>query len=104
VPTAPKTFRPSYAPVADYDAERRRISETRKLYGTARWRAIRAAQLRAEPLCRSCREASRLTPATTCDHVTPHRGNVEAFWAGPFQSLCAPCHSSLKQRLEGQGG
>ena len=66
--------------------------------------ALRRLQLQAEPLCRMCRDLGKLTPATTCDHVNPHRGDVEAFWSGPFQSLCTPCHSSTKQRSEGMGG
>ncbi|MCJ2010440.1 ATP-binding protein [Methylobacterium sp. J-092] len=45
-----------------------------------------------------------MTPATVCDHVEPHRGDVERFWAGPFQSVCAHCHNSHKQRQERQGG
>jgi 5-methylcytosine-specific restriction enzyme A len=27
-------------------------------------------------------------PATICDHVEPHRGDVNKFWLGPFMSLC----------------
>nr|WP_245581848.1 hypothetical protein [Phyllobacterium phragmitis] len=35
-----------------------------------------------------------------CDHVTPHRGDEELFWSGPFQTLCKPCHDRDKQRME----
>jgi hypothetical protein len=41
-----------------------------------------------------------MAPATVCDHVTPHRGDVAKFWSGPFQSLCQPCHDREKQRAE----
>jgi len=105
MPIRPPSFSPRPAQTATaYDRERRSLSPTRKLYATARWRAVRAAQLRAEPLCRMCRARGVVTPATTCDHVEPHRGDVEAFWSGPFQSLCTACHSSAKQRAEGMGG
>jgi hypothetical protein len=38
-----------------------------------------------------------------CDHVEPHRGDLDKFWSGPFQSLCAEHHNSDKQRIE-KGG
>jgi len=85
---------------AAYDARRLAESETRKLYKLKRWYALRDRQLRAEPLCRLCESEGRITPATVCDHVTPHRGDVDRFWAGPFQSLCKPCHDGAKQREE----
>jgi hypothetical protein len=34
------------------------------------------------------------------DHIERHGGDPVRFWHGPFQSLCAPCHSSEKQRQE----
>jgi hypothetical protein len=82
-----------------YD-QSRSSPETRRLYSTIRWARIRMAQLSAEPLCRMCAERGGVTPATVCDHATPHRGDADRFWDGPFQSLCAPCHNSDKQRAE----
>lgn len=79
----------------------------RKLYNSKRWRDIRARQLAKEPLCRMCKGVGRITPATVCDHITPHKGDLFRFWHGPFQSLCdAPpyrCHSSVKQSEEALG-
>jgi 5-methylcytosine-specific restriction protein A len=84
-----------------YDRRRDQSLETRRLYKLARWLKIRAAQLLAEPTCRMCWELDqRATPATVCDHVEAHGGDVEKFWAGPFQSLCARCHNSRKQAEE----
>lgn len=105
----PRTFRPAAGPGSDadraqaaraYDRRRRQEVETRALYGTARWQATRAEQLRLEPLCRMCMAEDRIELAIVCDHVEPHRGNVEKFWAGPFQSLCASHHNSAKQAEE----
>ena len=45
----------------------------------------------------------RVVAATICDHITPHKGDVAAFYAGPFQSLCKPCHDGAKQQLERSG-
>lgn len=63
-----------------------------------RWQKRRKAQLVREPICRQCRRE----PATVADHLTPHRGDPVLF-AGPLQSLCAPCHSSIKQQQEKSG-
>jgi len=54
----------------------------------------------AEPLCCMCLESEVIEPATVCDHVTPHKGDVTAFWLGPFQSLCKAHHDGAKQREE----
>lgn len=84
----------------DYDRRRTRESATRRLYWTRDWRALAAEQLRIEPLCRMCRAEGRVTPATICDHVIPHRGDVDAFWTNERQSLCTTHHSGQKQAEE----
>lgn len=84
----------------DYDRRRSVEKPWRTWYATARWQALARAQLATEPLCRMCAAAGRVTAATTCDHIMPHRGDPVAFWGGPFASLCATCHSSAKQRQE----
>jgi 5-methylcytosine-specific restriction protein A len=33
------------------------------------------------------------TVATDVDHVIDHKGDVDRFWAGPFQALCKSHHS-----------
>lgn len=72
-------------------------------YGTQRWRRRSKAQLQAEPLCVMCLAANRTKAATVADHVVPHRGDEEAFWQGPLQSLCQHHHSQVKQREEVRG-
>ena len=64
-------------------------------YCTAGWQRRRAHQLHIEPLCRLCLEAGRVVPATVADHVTPHRGDYNAFRLGQLRSLCAECHNRL---------
>ena len=76
------------------------MSKHSHLYQNRAWKALRQAQLQREPLCRMCREKNILTPATVCDHIEPHRGDVRKFWLGPFQSLCADCHNSDKALIE----
>ena len=72
------------------------------LYRTARWLRIRAWQLEREPLCAYCARRGVTKVATVCDHVDGHpAGETQTkFYAGPFQSLCASCHSSTKAREE----
>lgn len=85
------------------DANRARRGSAGKFsawYTTAKWRSLRAKQLRMQPLCEFCLKDGKVTAATICDHVEPHRGDESKFWSGPFQSLCQTCHSSTKQRIE----
>lgn len=79
------------------------MSKWSHLYNDVQWRKLRARQLRDDPLCRMCKARGQITLATICDHIEPHKGDIEKFWAGPFQSLCKPCHDSDKQRIE-KGG
>ena len=72
-------------------------------YKTYRWKQRRLAQLREHPLCCMCASHGHVSVATVADHVSPHRGEWNAFWLTPLQSLCAPCHSGLKQSEETLG-
>src|SRR5262245_2771130 len=73
------------------------------LYSSSRWRRIRKLQLGRDPLCAFGSARGVVEPATICDHVTPHAGDVNNFWLGPFQSLCKRCHDSSKKVLEQRG-
>jgi 5-methylcytosine-specific restriction protein A len=84
----------------NYERERREAKPWRRWYSTERWRNLRLMQLRSNPLCRLCKEQGRDTEATVADHLVPHRGDPALFWHGTLQSLCDPCHSSVKQREE----
>lgn len=94
----------------EHERHKRQAEDARR--GTARergytreWEIARAAHLRAEPLCRMCRQAGRTTSASVVDHITPHRGDMTLFWdASNWQSLCKPCHDGAKQREERGGG
>ncbi|QIG97770.1 MULTISPECIES: HNH endonuclease [Bradyrhizobium] len=72
-------------------------------YDTAFWQRRRRQQLLAHPLCKFCAADGIVTPATHVDHVEPHRGDWTLFCLGALQSLCSPCHSSTKQRIEARG-
>ena len=94
----------THKPYKKSNKPRERAGKYSHLYRTPRWRKIRAHQLTIEPLCQLlCKEAGIDTPATVCDHVEPHRGDMVKFWNGPFQSSCKQCHDSVKQAFEKSG-
>lgn len=65
---------------------------------TSEWQKARAAYLAAHPTCRMC-----TAPATVVDHIIPHRGDKQLFWAQHnWQPLCDHHHNSNKQRLDRQ--
>ncbi len=70
-----------------------------RLYKTARWKRIREAQLRIQPLCEYCLQSEVIEPATIVHHSEGgHKGNEQKFWNGPFASLCKACHDRDGQR------
>lgn len=81
----------------------RRPSARQRGY-TTRWDKARATYLAHHPLCVTCLAESpqRLTPATTVDHVVPHRGDQSMFWDvdGNWQALCTRHHNEKTARGE----
>lgn len=75
----------------------------RAWYGLQRWRKRRRAQLLRQPLCAMCMAKGLVVPATIADHVTPHRGDWNAFMFGELQSLCVSCHEGAKKEQEHRG-
>jgi len=59
------------------------------LYGSRRWRIVRARYLKAHPWCLHCGQ-----PATVVDHAHGHTGDwLRRFWdEQQWQPLCAGCH------------
>lgn len=65
----------------------------RRLYSTARWRRLREEYFANEPLCERCKQMEIIEEATVLHHKDGgHKGDVDRFWAGPFEGLCKPCH------------
>ncbi|PRD42164.1 HNH endonuclease [Phyllobacterium phragmitis] len=91
------------APVDEADRSRFRdqTQAWRAWYKTARWQKLRMSILvRDRFTCQMCWLLEPNSSQLVCDHVTPHRGDEELFWSGPFQTLCKPCHDRDKQRME----
>lgn len=97
-----KTFK-SAKPVAQLsNSWRDGKSSTKRGYGY-KWQQYRLRFLQQNPLCEFCKEQGKVTEATVVDHIIPHKGDQTIFWdEGQWQSLCASCHSSVKQREEKQ--
>lgn len=77
-------------------------SSTQRGYGY-KWQKARERFLSLNPLCAYCEKNNRVAVATVVDHIIPHKGNQDIFWdKNQWQSLCAPCHSSIKQIEEKQ--
>ncbi|MDP9666317.1 UNVERIFIED_ORG: 5-methylcytosine-specific restriction endonuclease McrA [Pseudomonas cremoricolorata] len=69
-----------------------------------RWQKARERYLEEHPLCVYCEKNGRTTAARIVDHVVPHRGDMVLFWdQANWQSLCKPCHDSVKQAEEAAG-
>jgi 5-methylcytosine-specific restriction protein A len=77
-------------------------SRWHKLYATEHGRRLARAQITREPLCWACLARGKVEPATCADHITPHAGNVNAFFLSLLQSLCRACHA-LKTARETRG-
>lgn len=87
-----------------YDQQRRAANPWRNWYSRKAWKDIRSQRLAADPLCVTCKEQGRLTPANVVDHVQPHRGTWSLFFSYlNTQSLCAEHHNATKQREEHKG-
>jgi len=76
----------------------------RKLYKTARWRALRRSQLNKQPLCQRCARRGQTTAATVVNHKQPHKGSEALFYSAEnLESTCKPCHDGPIQRQERRG-
>lgn len=75
-----------------------------RLYNLRAWRGgtkpgLRDRFLAANPLCMQCLQQGRTTPAVDVDHVQPHDGDPDRFWAWEnLQGLCKACHTAKTAR------
>jgi len=101
MPNRPTTHHPKgWKPKDPRSLDQRRGSSGERGYGWT-WQKFRDTFLKENPLCAYCLKLGRPVQATVVDHIVPHRGDMRLFWQqGNHQSLCASCHSSVKQREE----
>lgn len=79
------------------DRQKRRALAT----NSTTWRAMRAAHLAREPLCRMCKREGKVTEGKVVDHIDGDSWNN----APPnLQTLCGPHHSAKTARQDGGFG
>ena len=86
--------------------------ERMTIYNSARWRALRLAKLRDNPLCEMCERDGITRPADDVHHVQsfmstddPDARRTLAFDYDNLMSLCDECHSKVHNgRAKGTGG
>ena len=84
--------------------DERRESSAQRGY-SYKWQKARKGFLAKHPLCAECERQGRITAATDLDHITPHKGDKDAFWTrSNWQSLCHPCHSRKTATEDGGWG
>ncbi|MGE8338123.1 HNH endonuclease [Pseudomonas laurylsulfatiphila] len=82
------------------DSWRSDKTSTQRGYGY-KWQKARERYLRDHPLCVYCARQGLTAAAGVVDHKVPHRGDQSLFWdESNWQSLCKPCHDSVKQAEE----
>jgi 5-methylcytosine-specific restriction endonuclease McrA len=87
-----------------HDARRRALKPWRALYKTARWQALRLAQLKQQPLCQRCAADRKVSAATVVHHKDKHDGNeIKFFDPSNLASSCKPCHDAVEQQIEVRG-
>lgn len=92
--------------------KRKRVKTTRKgkyqeIYQDKRWKKLRSAKLRVNPLCERCESGGRVNQASEVHHVipfdrgvTPEQTEEFAFDFDNLMSLCIPCHSEIHEQLK----
>lgn len=70
-------------------------------YSTPRWKRLRVAILREEPICRECRRRGQLTPASQVDHIRAIKDGGQPWDKSNLQALCASCHSRKTSSEDG---
>jgi 5-methylcytosine-specific restriction endonuclease McrA len=102
---------PRLGRLTDDHGHNRTLEPWRKWYSLAAWSRLRLEVFVRDGFeCRACHHIEPTGRQLVADHILPHRGDRARFWAASnIQTLCKPCHDSVKQREErasaqGRGG
>ncbi len=77
----------------DYGRARQGFDTERSFYRSKAWRAVRAAFLRAHPLCGRCEALGLTVAAKVVDHIQPLKRGGARFDTSNLQALCVSCHN-----------
>lgn len=101
MPTRPPLFRPGGQRTVQErkaDADRSRGTSSQRGYDAV-WRRLRLMHLRNNPLCVFHQRLGEVVAATVGDHIVSIADAPERrLDPTNIQSLCKPCHDSLRQR------
>lgn len=74
-------------------------------YSTAAWQRLRRLKLSEAPLCETCEDQGKITPALDVDHRVAIKAGGPAFpEIDGLRSLCHSCHSIKTNALDRRGG
>lgn len=66
------------------------------------WQQSRSMYLREHPLCVWCHMQGFVVPATTVDHIVPHKGDYNLMWdTNNWQALCTRHHNIKTASMDG---
>jgi hypothetical protein len=72
-----------------------------RLYDKRSWHRLRKRIRQAEPYCRPCFEAGRLTPAVAIHHEIAVKDDpTRAFDPSNLVPLCLNCHALIERKIE----
>ena len=81
---------------AQHDRNYKRDPALDTLYGSARWRKVRALKVSRSPLCEVCTTEGRTTAAEQVHHIKKARTHPHLAYAMEnLMSVCVPCHAKL---------
>ncbi|CVI22707.1 HNH endonuclease [Agrobacterium fabacearum CFBP 5771] len=106
--TLPPRLGPAPGDERDRNKHRQTAEPWRKWYQLVRWKRLRIETFKRDLFtCQmaGCGKIEGNTSKLICDHVTPHKGDEALFFDEKnLQTLCKPCHDTLKQREERSRG
>jgi len=91
MPTKPTSKKPLYNLNKKQSGQWSSNNDT--FYHSTRWRILRKAVLKANPLCVHCNADGLITLAKIADHIQPVRLGGETWSIDNLQGLCESCHN-----------
>lgn len=74
------------------------------IYSTWRWKKLRAAKVKLNPLCEHCLENGRATPVKDVDHVHEIQDGGAIWDINNLQSLCRRHHIIKTEKCKAERG
>jgi 5-methylcytosine-specific restriction enzyme A len=93
------THRPAPHHLARGPLPDRSRQQDKNFYSSTRWRKLREAYLRSQPLCEDCLSSGRVEAANHVHHKRPRKQSPHlAFEWDNLEALCHACHNAKEER------